>query len=40
VVANTDSAGLIWLGVNAGDAAERLGLPPGAHVRLSVTPAQ
>jgi hypothetical protein len=39
LVAFTDSAGLISLAVNAGDAAERLGLPPGAHVRLSVTPA-
>jgi S-adenosyl-L-methionine hydrolase (adenosine-forming) len=39
LVAYTDSAGLISLAVNAGDAAERLGLPPGAHVRLSVTPA-
>jgi len=38
LVAYTDSAGLISLAVNAGDAAERLGLPPGAHVRLSVTP--
>lgn len=35
VVAFTDSAGLIAFAVNAGDAAERLGLPPGAHVRLS-----
>ena len=39
LVAFTDSAGLISLAVNAGDAAERLGLPPGAHVRLSVAPA-
>jgi S-adenosylmethionine hydrolase len=38
LVAYTDSAGLISLAVNAGDAAERLGLPPGAHVRLTVTP--
>jgi S-adenosyl-L-methionine hydrolase (adenosine-forming) len=36
VVAFTDSAGLISLAVNAGDAAQQLGLPPGAHVRLSV----
>jgi S-adenosylmethionine hydrolase len=35
VVAFTDSAGLIALAVNGGDAAQRLGLPPGAHVRLS-----
>jgi S-adenosyl-L-methionine hydrolase (adenosine-forming) len=39
LVAYTDSAGLISLAVNAGDAAERLGLPPGAHVRLTLTPA-
>jgi S-adenosyl-L-methionine hydrolase (adenosine-forming) len=36
IVAFTDSAGLISLAVNAGDAASQLGLPPGAHVRLSV----
>jgi hypothetical protein len=36
LVAFTDSAGLISLAVNAGDAAQQLGLPPGAHVRLSV----
>ena len=36
IVAFTDSAGLVSLAVNAGDAAEQLGLPPGAHVRLSV----
>jgi S-adenosylmethionine hydrolase len=36
IVAYTDSAGLISLAVNAGDAAQQLGLPPGAHVRLSV----
>ncbi|WP_214326473.1 SAM hydrolase/SAM-dependent halogenase family protein [Nonomuraea sediminis] len=38
LVAFADSAGLIALAVNAGDAAQRLGLPPGAHVRLSPTP--
>ncbi len=38
LVAFTDSAGLISLAVNAGDAAEMLGLPPGAHVRLSAAP--
>ena len=38
LVAFTDSAGLISLAVNAGDAAQQLGLPPGAHVRLSITP--
>jgi S-adenosyl-L-methionine hydrolase (adenosine-forming) len=37
-VAYTDSAGLISLAVNAGDAAQQLGLPPGAHVRLSAAP--
>jgi S-adenosylmethionine hydrolase len=36
IVAFTDSAGLISLAVNAGDAAQHLGLPPGAHVHLSV----
>jgi S-adenosylmethionine hydrolase len=36
IVAFTDSAGLISLAVNAGDAAQQLGLPPGAHVHLSV----
>jgi S-adenosyl-L-methionine hydrolase (adenosine-forming) len=35
IVAFTDSAGLISLAMNAGDAAQQLGLPPGAHVRLS-----
>ncbi|RJL33124.1 SAM hydrolase/SAM-dependent halogenase family protein [Bailinhaonella thermotolerans] len=38
LVAFADSAGLIALAVNAGDAAQRLGLPPGAHVRLAVAP--
>ncbi|WP_328808209.1 SAM hydrolase/SAM-dependent halogenase family protein [Nonomuraea antri] len=35
LVAFADSAGLVAIAVNAGDAAQRLGLPPGAHVRLS-----
>jgi S-adenosylmethionine hydrolase len=35
LVAFTDSAGMVAIAVNSGDAAERLGLPPGAHVRLS-----
>jgi S-adenosylmethionine hydrolase len=35
IVAFTDSAGLISLAINAGDAAQQLGLPPGAHVRIS-----
>jgi len=34
-VAFTDSAGFLSLAVNAGDAAQQLGLPPGAHVKLS-----
>ncbi|GAA3442549.1 SAM hydrolase/SAM-dependent halogenase family protein [Planomonospora venezuelensis] len=38
VVAFTDSAGLIALAINSGDASQRLGLPPGAHVRLSPAP--
>lgn len=38
IVAFTDSAGLISLAINAGDAAEQLGLPPGAHVRLAQSP--
>ncbi len=38
LVAFTDSAGLVALAVNSGDASERLGLPPGAHVRLSPQP--
>ena len=38
IVAFTDSAGLISLAINSGDAAQQLGLPPGAHVRL--TPAK
>ncbi|GII79636.1 hypothetical protein Sru01_46180 [Sphaerisporangium rufum] len=35
LVAFTDSAGMVSLAVNGGDAAQRLGLPPGAHVRLA-----
>ncbi|MFJ2034222.1 S-adenosyl-l-methionine hydroxide adenosyltransferase family protein [Streptosporangium sp. NPDC087985] len=38
LVAFADSAGLIALAVNAGDASQRLGLPPGARVRLSLAP--
>ncbi|WP_433246669.1 SAM hydrolase/SAM-dependent halogenase family protein [Streptosporangium sp. CA-135522] len=38
LVAFADSAGLIALAVNSGDASQRLGLPPGAHVRLSLAP--
>lgn len=36
LVAYGDSAGLVSIAVNGGDAAGRLGLPPGAHVRLAV----
>jgi len=35
LVAYTDSAGQLAVAVNSGDAAERLRLPPGAHVRLT-----
>ncbi|MFI6482317.1 S-adenosyl-l-methionine hydroxide adenosyltransferase family protein [Nonomuraea sp. NPDC050663] len=35
LVAFADSAGLIAIAVNCGDAAQRLGLPPGARVRLA-----
>ncbi|MEV0593018.1 SAM hydrolase/SAM-dependent halogenase family protein [Nonomuraea cavernae] len=35
LVAFADSAGLIAFAVNSGDAAQRLGLPPGAHIRLA-----
>jgi S-adenosylmethionine hydrolase len=35
LVAYTDSAGMVALAVNSADAAQRLGLPPGAHVRVA-----
>jgi hypothetical protein len=35
LVAYADSAGCVALAVNGGNAAQRLGLPPGAHVRLT-----
>jgi S-adenosylmethionine hydrolase len=35
LVAYLDSAGCMALAVNGGNAAQRLGLPPGAHVRLT-----
>ncbi len=38
LVAFTDSAGYVAVAVNSGNAAERLGLPPGAHVRLKPAP--
>ncbi len=36
LVAYTDAAGYVAITVNAGNAAQRLGLPPGAHVRIAV----
>jgi S-adenosylmethionine hydrolase len=36
LVAYTDAAGRVALAVNAGNAGQRLGLPPGAHVRITV----
>lgn len=38
VVAFNDSAGMITLAVNSGDASQQLGLPPGARVRLAAAP--
>jgi S-adenosylmethionine hydrolase len=38
LVAYTDSAGLVCLAVNGGDAAQRLGLPPGARVSIAAIP--
>lgn len=38
LVAFVDSAGRLALAVNTGDAAKRLGLPPGAHVRVAPAP--
>lgn len=35
LVAYADSAGCIALAVNGGDAAQRLGLPPGARIRIA-----
>ena len=35
LVAYTDSAGLVSIAVNGGDAAQRLGLPPGARVSIA-----
>lgn len=35
LVALVDSAGRLALAVNSGNAAQRLGLPPGAHVRVA-----
>jgi S-adenosyl-L-methionine hydrolase (adenosine-forming) len=38
LVAYTDSAGLVAIAVNGGDAAQRLGLPPGAPVSITAVP--
>jgi len=38
LVAFADGSGMVSLAVNSGDAAQRLGLPPGAHVSLSPAP--
>jgi S-adenosylmethionine hydrolase len=38
LVAYADSAGLICLAVNSGDAGQRLGLPPGARVSITAIP--
>jgi S-adenosyl-L-methionine hydrolase (adenosine-forming) len=40
LVAYVDSAGCLALAVNSGNAAERLDLPPGAHVRIAPSPAE
>lgn len=34
LVTYADAAGLVAIAVNTGNAAQRLGLPPGAHIRL------
>ena len=38
LVAYADSAGLVSIAVNGGNAAQRLGLPPGARVSITVIP--
>ena len=38
LVAYTDSAGLVSIAVNGGNAAQRLGLPPGARVSIAALP--
>ncbi len=38
VVAYTDSAGLVCVAVNGGNAAQRLGLPPGARISIAAIP--
>jgi S-adenosylmethionine hydrolase len=38
LVVYTDSAGLISVAVNGGNAAQRLGLPPGAQISITAIP--
>jgi S-adenosylmethionine hydrolase len=38
LVAYTDSAGLVSVAVNGGNAAQRLGLPPGARISIAAMP--
>jgi len=38
LVAYTDSAGLVSVAVNGGNAAQRLGLPPGARISIAAVP--
>jgi S-adenosylmethionine hydrolase len=38
LVTYTDSAGLISIAVNGGNAAQRLGLPPGARISIAALP--
>jgi len=38
LVAYTDSAGLVSIAVNGGNAAQRLGLPPGARISIAAIP--
>jgi len=38
LVTYTDSAGLVSVAVNGGNAAQRLGLPPGARVSITAIP--
>jgi hypothetical protein len=38
LVVYTDSAGLVSVAVNGGNAAQRLGLPPGAQISITAVP--
>ena len=38
LVTYADSVGLVCLAVNGGNAAQRLGLPPGARVSITAIP--